>query len=133
MKKLSEKDRLFCLTYIANNGNAKEAAIAAGYNCKNQNHIGWQVLQRPQVKQFLEENRKKLEEKFDITIEWKMKKLKSCVIRSLKSNNSSGVIGGIAELNKMQGHYSAEKVVNFNVEAEISQVDELIKQYERPY
>lgn len=76
-------------------------------------------------------------EKLEISAEWKMQQLKELIEGCMNGQASeaklhpSGVIGAIAELNKMQGHYAPEK-------REIThdgptKATELTNEYERDY
>jgi phage terminase small subunit len=120
--KLTIKQRLFCKAYLANGFNATQAAITAGYseNCA-----------------FIDKRVKIMEEKLDITAEWKMKVLKDCIDGCMNGEASenkihpSGIVGAIAELNKMQGHYAVEKR---EIKHDIGdKTAELIQQYEKDF
>jgi hypothetical protein len=63
--------------------------------------------------------------------EWKKRKLikiinKLSKISELDAKSAKPVISAIAELNKMDGHYSAEKVIttNLNVDTDLKKVSE---------
>lgn len=47
---LSEKNRIFCLAYLRNH-NATQAAIRAGYSKKYAGQIGYQLLQKPIIRE----------------------------------------------------------------------------------
>ena len=60
MNKLTIKQRKFCDEYIKS-GNAKEAAIKAGYSPKTAKAIGQENLTKPYLKDYIDEQMKKLE------------------------------------------------------------------------
>ena len=62
MSKLTTKQKKFCDEYIKS-GNAKEAAIKAGYSPKTAYSIGNENLNKPELKSYIEEQMKKLESK----------------------------------------------------------------------
>lgn len=62
MSKLTPKQKKFCDEYIKS-GNAKEAAIKAGYSPKTAYSIGNENLNKPELKSYIEEQMKKLESK----------------------------------------------------------------------
>ena len=66
--KLTAKQALFVAEYMVDL-NATAAARRAGYSYKNAEVIGYQLLQKPLVKQALQAKMKKMEEKTEITIE----------------------------------------------------------------
>lgn len=62
MSKLTTKQKKFCDEYIKS-GNAKEAAIKAGYSPKTAYSIGNENLNKPELKSYIEKQMKKLESK----------------------------------------------------------------------
>jgi phage terminase small subunit len=135
--KLTVKQRLFCKAYLANGFNATQAALTAGYSEDSAQAIGSENLSKPLVKQFIDKRIKTMEEKLDITAEWKMKVLKDCIDgcmngeASEKKIHPSGVVSAVAELNKMQGHYAPEKS---EIKHDIGhKTAELIQQYEKDF
>jgi hypothetical protein len=77
-------------------------------------------LTKPLIRQQLNREIEKRMSDLDITIDWKMKILKEMIEGCMNGEasqhriHSSGVVSGISELNKMQGHYqqneSGEKI-----------------------
>ena len=59
-RKLTAKQRLFCDEYIKS-GNAKDAAIKAGYSSKTAYSIGNENLKKPELKSYIEKQIKQLE------------------------------------------------------------------------
>ena len=115
-QELTWKQKLFCKHYIANDFKSGRAALAAGYSKRSANEIASENLKKPQIRKYIEELMQDANEKLDITIEWKMKKLKFAVDRSIKDEDnppSEGYsvkdgLNAISELNDMQGHYPKE-------------------------
>jgi phage terminase small subunit len=135
--KLTIKQRLFCKAYLANGFNATQAAITAGYSENCAQEIAYENLNKPLIKKFIDKRVKIMEEKLDITAEWKMKVLKDCIDGCMNGEASenkihpSGIVGAIAELNKMQGHYAVEKR---EIKHDIGdKTAELIQQYEKDF
>lgn len=60
MSKLTTKQRKFCDEYIKS-GNAKDAAIKAGYSPKTAYSIGNENLNKPELKAYIEKRLKQLE------------------------------------------------------------------------
>lgn len=52
--KLLDKERLFALAYCQNNGNSSAAAVTAGYSTKTKGEIGYELLRRPRVREFIQ-------------------------------------------------------------------------------
>jgi phage terminase small subunit len=144
---LTEKQLKFCEAYLTNGHNAAAARSAAGYSMQATNNLSSKdVLQSKAVQDYLAKRLKTVEEKEQITFDYKIKKLKQIVELSVPSEaankeeiNANAAISAISELNKMQGHYSAEKHANLNlvVDADIAQAKELmaqlLQQYKREY
>ena len=64
--KLTPKQKLFCKYYLISL-NATDAAIKAGYSKKTANRIGTENLSKPVIREYLESQMKKREEKLEIT------------------------------------------------------------------
>lgn len=62
MSKLTPKQKKFCDEYIKS-GNAKDAAIKAGYSSKTAYSIGNENLKKPELKSYIEKQMKQLESK----------------------------------------------------------------------
>ena len=62
MSKLTLKQKKFCDEYIKS-GNAKDAAIKAGYSYKTAYSIGNENLKKPELKSYIEKQMKHLESK----------------------------------------------------------------------
>lgn len=144
LKEPTLRERKFCLLYLANGQDAKHAYIDAGYSPNGAAVTAHQALKRPHIKNFIAKHIKKVEKKMEITIEYKIKKLKQCIEAAMIEDpdtgkvildNHSALLGAISELNKMQGHYSAEKIQNLHIvaEAEGKDIKVLTKQFERPF
>lgn len=67
-ERLSVKQLSFCVEYLRNGGNVKEAFVAAGYS-GDPNKISYNVLRQPAVREYLDMNRAKMAEGFKITKE----------------------------------------------------------------
>lgn len=141
-KNLTPKEKLFCKAYLANGFNGTQAAITAGYSEKCARQIATRLLTKVHIKQYLQKRMEKIEQKLDMTVEWKLEKLKKCIELSLPEidgetvlANHNALLGAINESNKMQGHYAPEKHQNTNLNADMEkdQLDELLKQYEKEY
>lgn len=145
MKKLNEQERKFCVEYVKNNNNAFQAALAAGYSEENAFKNSFRFLKRPHIKEYVDNLLEKIDKKVGVSLEWKINKLRLAVERSLPDEEEKAKINpqigitAIAELNKMQGHHSAEKLVttNLNVDTDIDNVkslmDELIDKHNKNY
>ena len=138
---LSPKQRLFVEHYLANDGNATQAAIAAGYNAKNARVIGSQNLTKLNIRQCIDTEINRRCHALELTFNWKCQQLKSAIEKALSGEAFNGrpqlreVIAAVAELNKMQGHYAPTQSVNANVNTEVdwARVEELIARYKREY
>lgn len=137
MKKLTPKQKKFCKTYLVNGFNATQAAISAGFSEKSADKIGSQVLGKTRVKEFLHKRMAEIEEKLDMTAEWKLEKLKKCIELSMPEINGETVLenhnaflGAITESNKMQGHYAPQKTES---KLDDEQFKQLLKECEKDY
>jgi AAA15 family ATPase/GTPase len=139
-KSISQKEKIFCLNYLANGNNATRAYIDAGYSENGARVTAHQTLKRQHIKEFLSKFVDEKVRKLEITFEWKLEKLKQCVEAAMLEDpetgqvlldNHSALLGAITELNKMQGHYAATKVDTIHTLDFADELKELIRQNER--
>ena len=57
--KLTVKEQKFCDNYLQN-GNATESAKVAGYSVKTAGVIGFELLRKPKIRKYIDEQREKL-------------------------------------------------------------------------
>ena len=145
--KLTQREILFVNNYVKT-GNKKEAAIAAGWKDTNANYHATKILKKAPAQQYIARAQEKAAQKIGWEYEAKLKKLKQIAIcavpekvthENLNVKKASVAISAIAEANKMQGHYSAEKHVNVNVGMDIEKEEakrltqELMDKYRSEY
>lgn len=130
MKRLKPQHKLFADIYRAER-NATLAAIRAGFSEKAAKVQGCKLLKHPLVAAYIAEQDKvivtNVKKSVSGSLAWKRKKLIKIVKElsiAIDAKTAKPVIGAIAELNKMDGHYSAEKVINtnLNVDTDLEQV-----------
>ena len=140
--KVVHKMNLFVGHYLANGFNGWNAAIKAGYSETTANGKARQLLGMPVVKKEIARVVDKKLEMLGITAEWKMLKLKEIINKCAQGEglkdghiHPPGVIAGISELNKMQGHYAPEKLLNLNVKAHVKDelFERLLVQFEKDF
>jgi phage terminase small subunit len=138
---LSTKERQF-LYWYAKMGKKKKAALMAGYPKASAQKAARQILAKPITQKLMATTGRNLERKMEWGFEDKLKKLKKVAdiaipdeAKTIKELAPTAGIAAIAESNKMQGHYSAEKIVqtNVNVDADLQQVAELLEKYRKEY
>lgn len=140
---LTEKECALIIAYLINGGEKANAARMAGYKGNNSNL--WlaadRCLKRPLVKKTMQEMMEAAEKKLGINLEWKMKKLKRAINAGIRDKgeddaeleNAQIGLQAIDMLNKMQGHYSAEKKESKHSFEDFEAFQQLIKHYERDH
>ncbi len=138
---LTIRQTKFCQNLIIPPHNATQAAIAAGYSPHISKTIGHRLKTNPKIQTYLKSLQSDLESQMTVNYEWKLDKLKKVVEAFIEnkehliSSKVNSAIQAISEMNKMQGHYSAERHVNFNIKTDpdLQQLDDLIKQHGKEY
>lgn len=138
---LTIKQTKFCQNFIIHPHNATQSAIAAGYSPHIAKTIGSRLKTNPKVQKYLKSLQSDLENQMTVSYEWKLNKLKQIVEAFIESKEDlsphkvNSAIQAISEMNKMQGHYSAERHVNFNIKTDpdLQQLEDLIKQHGKEY
>jgi phage terminase small subunit len=118
-QRLTAEQKLFCDNYLVTS-DVKKASLAAGYKATN-----YLVLSNPCVKEYLKEERRKLNNAIGLNFWWKAKRL-TTIIESVMGNGEDPekvdleyaniAISAIVELNKMQGHHAPDKSIVMNLE-----------------
>ena len=108
-KKLTDKERRFCLEYLIDS-NATQAAIRAGYSKKTAKEIGHQNLTKLHIKEFIAERRDAVEEKLNNTFEETIKKANEIYHRCMKKEKFQPreALGAVDLIAKASGHYDRE-------------------------
>lgn len=137
---LTIRQTKFCQNLIIHPHNATQAAISAGYSHHIAKTIGSRLKTNPKIQGYLKILQSDLESQMTVSYEWKLDKLKQIVevfidSEDLSPNKVNSAIQAISEMNKMQGHYSAERHVNFNIKADpdLQQLEDLIKKHGKEY
>lgn len=138
---LTIKQTKFCQNYIIPPHNATQTAIFAGYSPHIAKTIGSRLKANPKIQAYLKSLQADLESQMTVSYEWKLDKLKRIVEafienkENLRSNKVNSAIQAIAEMNKMQGHYSPEKHVSVNIKTDpdLQQLENLINQHGKEY
>lgn len=129
---MKPKHKLFADIYLVNH-NATQAALDAGYSAKSAAVQGCKMLHYPDIADYIASNLAKHDKKvMDVVIDnaaWKKEKLTQIINElsaEIDAKSAKPIISAIAELNKMEGHYSAEKVIttNLNIDTDLQKVAE---------
>ncbi len=122
--------------------NPTEAAINAGYAPHLAKAIAGKLIRKPAIQTFIKTLPALQKNQTTENYDWKLEKLKQIVTYFIPSENTNleakdvtVAIQAIGEMNKMQGHYAAEKQVNvnMNVDSDIEKLKNLIKKYRKDY
>jgi phage terminase small subunit len=141
LRRLTHKQKTFCKYYVANGFNATQAALKAGYKKTTAYSIGSENLKKPEIKKEIDKLQRKVEEKMEMTFEWKLEKLKKAIEAGLidaehgvEIKNASLFLGAMSESNKMQGHYAAEKKTSeTDIKEAVDLLTELIEANKRDF
>lgn len=111
-KKLTKKQELFIHHYIANAGNATQAAISAGYSEKTAYSIGEENLRKPEIKAEIERLQAETIKDIKITKERLLNDLNDILLAN-KDNPRGGFVAlkAIEIVNKMLGYNEPDKSV----------------------
>ncbi|MTI13249.1 terminase small subunit [Sansalvadorimonas verongulae] len=111
-KGLNARQRRFVKEFMANGGNATQAAISSGYSSRSAYSQADRLMRNDEVLSELEEHRQELEKGLDMTIEKRLRYLKSVADKGLepivvgdtvRPPNLSAVVSAVAEMNRMLG------------------------------
>lgn len=107
--KLTPKQDAFVKEYLLNGGNSTKAAIKAGYSEKTAGEMGYENLNKPQIKAAIEKHQQKAEKSFIWSKEKKLEMLQAAIDNcaqisdEMKMFNVAGLVAALKEHNLMQG------------------------------
>ena len=136
MKKVREtltmRQQAFVNAYLLC-ANASQAALEAGYSPKHSGKIAYKLLNHPLIKESVEKCRAKSVQLCSVTFDDKVKFLWDLANECRDTQDKSVCVKAIAEINKMIGHYAPERHYNenLNVNAELKDIQEIRKMYEK--
>tara|TARA_R100000900_G_C3333481_1_gene163838 strand:- start:385 stop:759 length:375 start_codon:yes stop_codon:yes gene_type:complete len=113
MEKLTEKQKKFCETYVSNNFNGAQAAIAAGYSKNSSRSMGSQLLTKLNVQKYIEKLKEKTAKQLNITRESQVQELNELKQMAKELAEVNNAIKAIEVQNKMLGLNEPE-TVNIN-------------------
>jgi len=103
MAKLTKKQAKFVKEYKLNGGNATKAAKDAGYSEKTAFTIGCENLKKPYIAEAIGKEEKKLQEKFDYTVQEMFKEIATGMDMAQVSNNPNAYLKGVEMKGKAFG------------------------------
>lgn len=109
--KLTPKQKAFVREYKANGGNGTQAAIKAGYSENTADVIATENLRKPSIKEALEKEEKKLQEKYEYTIDDMVRELDDVKMKADAEQNRQAQIKAIELKGKAFGLF-VDKVEN---------------------
>ena len=140
---LSDEEKFICQKYVDNERNEEVTSKEVNKSLTTLKKI----LAKPKCQTFIGWRSVERERKSKLDFNYKIYKLKRVVDEFIPDDSEIGLecrqvavaISAIAESNKMQGHYSAEKILtaNFNVDADMQKakeiMDNLIAKHKKDY
>lgn len=130
----------WCMEMLSNGLDGRQAAKTIGIDPEKVTSFLEAIQRNKNVKRFLANMHSELEEKVEITLEWKYRKLKHIIEVCLPDNTVAYdrnlvapqiALAAIAELNKMNGHYAATKteVVSTIPPEELEHLKQLVEKF----
>lgn len=131
---LTTKQQKFCDEFLLGK-TKRDALMSAGYSEMTANKSAAAIFDNKNVQKYINAHQAKLSQKTQATFSNKVELLWKMAKVSAADDKAVAVVTCIAELNKMQGHHSAEKHVNVNLKADVDleQVMKLVKEKKRDY
>jgi phage terminase small subunit len=109
--KLTPKQKAFVREYKKNGGNGTQAAIKAGYSENTADVIATENLRKPNIKEALAQEEKKLQKKYEYTIDDMVRELDDVKMKADAEQNRQAQIKAIELKGKAFGLF-VEKVEN---------------------
>lgn len=132
----------FVREYMANGGNGKAAAIAAGYSQKAAETLATKNLANPLILKEIDRLTKHALERAEVTFDWKVHQLKKMIYKCISGDglkggfaDPAGLVACIGELNKMQGDLKidTQNHQHIHAHANLQEVEKLMKKYRKEF
>lgn len=114
-EKLTKKQRAFIREYKVNGGNGTQAAIKAGYSEKTAQEMASENLSKPIIKEALAEHEKKMQEKYQYTLDDMVRELNDALASSAEEHNRSAQLKAIELKGKAFGLFVDRVEQNTNI------------------
>ncbi len=124
-EKLNLRQRKFAEYYVQN-GNIVQSAVMAGYSENYANSRAYELLENVGVSAYIKELTEKAKDERIMTAKDRQVLLSDIARGS--ENEPSDRIRAVDTLNKMTGEYLSKVEISGGLDAEISKLDELVKQ-----
>jgi len=119
--KLTIKQDKFVKAYLLNGGNAMQAAIKAGYSEKTAGEMGYENLNKPQIKKAIEKHQQEANKVFIWSKEKKLLLLEKIAKVATETDSDKGMINmqsaiaALKEHNLMQGDNAPTQIDNTHI------------------
>lgn len=114
-EKLTKKQRAFIKEYKANGGNGTQAAIKAGYSEHTADVIATENLRKPSISEALAKEEKKMQEKYQYTLDDMVRELNDALASSAEEHNRSAQLKAIELKGKAFGLFVDRVEQNTNI------------------
>ena len=112
--RITEKHKLFVKEYLANNNKLGEAyqSVYGTKSVTDASKHGNKLMQLPHVADLLNKERKKIEDRYEISRGMIIRELLELVDRCKDDDDRNNLLKSLEVMNKMAGHYVEKKEIN---------------------
>ena len=122
---MTPKQETFAIEYLKDK-NATQAAIRAGYSKKTAASIAWELLERPDVKQFIGDKQKEAVEKAEITSEWIVNQCKEIATNVLAKDSDK--LRALELIGKYLGMFTERVEMKGQIDTAVTKLDGILSQ-----
>lgn len=125
-KPLTSQEQLFVNAYLSNGRKQTDATITAGFSRKSARVQANKIMKRANIKVAIAKHDKQTIKRIKGSADWKKKRLLQVMEflitiekgKIINLKDAKAFLSAMSEHNKMEGHYSAQKVENHNYNAD---------------
>ena len=122
---MTAKQEAFAIEYLKDK-NATQAAIRAGYSKKTAASIAWELLEKPDVKEFIGQKQKEAVENAEITVDWIVQQYKD--IASNIMAKDADKLHALDSLGKYLGIFTEKVEMKGQIDTAVTKLDGILKQ-----
>jgi phage terminase small subunit len=122
---MTAKQEAFAIEYLKDK-NATQAAIRAGYSAKTAASIGYELLEKPDIKEFIGQKQKEAVENAEVSMDWIVKQYKEIAQNVLAKDADK--LHALDSLGKHLGMFTERVEMKGQIDTAVTKLDGILKQ-----
>lgn len=122
---MTAKQETFAIEYLKDK-NATQAAIRAGYSKKTAASIAWELLEKPDIKEFIRQKQEEAVKNAEISIDWVVNQCKEIAQNILAKDADK--LRALELIGKYLGMFTEKVEMKGQIDTAVTKLDGILKQ-----